>query len=72
MYGVLFFENPDLRRILTDYGFSGHPLRKDFPLSGYVEMSYNEVQKGVKEESIELSQEYRDFDTYSLWEKKSH
>jgi NADH-quinone oxidoreductase subunit C len=68
-----FFQNhSNLRRILTDYGFEGYPLRKDFPLSGYVEMSYNEVQKGVKEESIELSQEYRDFDTYSLWEKKSY
>jgi NADH:ubiquinone oxidoreductase subunit C len=69
MFGVFFQNHSNLRRILTDYGFEGYPLRKDFPLSGYVEMSYNEIQKGVKEESIELSQEYRDFDTYSLWEK---
>jgi NADH/F420H2 dehydrogenase subunit C len=69
MFGVFFQNHSNLRRILTDYGFEGYPLRKDFPLSGYVEMSYNEIQKGVKEESIELSQEYRDFDTYSIWEK---
>jgi NADH:ubiquinone oxidoreductase subunit C len=69
MFGVFFQNHSNLRRILTDYGFEGYPLRKDFPLSGYVEMSYNEIQKGVKEESIELSQEYRDFDTYSLWGK---
>jgi NADH/F420H2 dehydrogenase subunit C len=72
MFGIFFQNHSNLRRILTDYGFEGYPLRKDFPLSGYVEMNYNEVQKGVKEESIELSQEYRDFDTYSLWEKKSY
>jgi len=71
MFGVFFQNHSNLKRILTDYGFEGYPLRKDFPLSGYVEMSYNDIQKGVKEESIELSQEYRDFDTYSLWEKKS-
>ena len=68
MFGIFFQNHSNLKRILTDYGFEGYPLRKDFPLSGYVEMCYNEVQKGVKEESIELSQEYRDFDTYSIWE----
>ena len=56
-------------RILTNYGFEGYPLRKDVPLNGFVEMNYNEIQKGVKEESIELSQEYRDFDTFSILEK---
>lgn len=71
MFGVFFQNHSNLRRILTDYGFEGYPLRKDFPLSGYVEMGYNEIQKGVKEESIELSQEYRDFDTFSLWEKQN-
>jgi NADH/F420H2 dehydrogenase subunit C len=69
MFGVFFQNHSNLRRILTDYGFEGYPLRKDFPLSGYLEMSYNEIQKGVKEESIELSQEYRDFDAYSIWGK---
>jgi NADH-quinone oxidoreductase subunit C len=69
MFGVFFQNHSNLRRILTDYGFEGYPLRKDFPLSGYVEIIYNEIQKGVKEESIELNQEYRDFDTYSLWGK---
>jgi NADH:ubiquinone oxidoreductase subunit C len=69
MFGIFFQNHSNLRRILTDYGFEGYPLRKDFPLGGYVEMSYNEIQKGVKEESIELSQEYRDFDTYSIWGK---
>ena len=69
MFGIFFRNHSNIRRILTDYGFEGYPLRKDFPLSGYVEMNYNEVIKGVKEESIELSQEYRDFDTFSIWEK---
>jgi len=69
MFGIFFRNHSNIRRILTDYGFEGYPLRKDFPLSGYVEMNYNEIQKGVKEESIELSQEYRDFDTFSIWEK---
>jgi NADH/F420H2 dehydrogenase subunit C len=69
MFGVFFQKHSNLKRILTDYGFEGYPLRKDFPLSGYVEMCYNEIQKGIKEESIELSQEYRDFDTFSIWEK---
>ena len=69
MLGIFFRNHSNIRRILTDYGFEGYPLRKDFPLSGFVEMNYNEIQKGVKEESIELSQEYRDFDTFSIWEK---
>ena len=60
-YGVFFSNHPDLRRILTDYGFEGHPFRKDFPLSGYVEVRYDEIQKRVVCEPIELSQEYRDF-----------
>lgn len=69
MFGIFFQNHSNLRRILTDYGFEGYPLRKDFPLSGYIEISYNEIQKTIKEESIELSQEFRDFDAYSIWEK---
>jgi NADH-quinone oxidoreductase subunit C len=68
LYGVLFEGNPDLRRILTDYGFRGHPFRKDFPLTGYVEMRYSEEQKRVVYEPVRLAQDFRDFDFMSPWE----
>ncbi|MEG3165964.1 NADH-quinone oxidoreductase subunit C [Sphingomonas sp. PB2P19] len=68
MYGVLFSGNTDLRRILTDYGFSGHPQRKDFPLSGYVEMRYSEEAKRVVYEPVQLAQDFRTFDFQSPWE----
>ena len=68
LYGVLFEGNPDLRRILTDYGFRGHPLRKDFPLTGYVEMRYSEEQKRVAYEPVRLAQDLRTFDFTSPWE----
>lgn len=68
MYGVLFADHPDLRRLLTDYGFHGHPLRKDFPLSGHVEVRYDEEQKRVVYEPVKLVQEFRDFDFLSPWE----
>lgn len=68
LYGVVFDGHPDMRRILTDYGFHGHPLRKDFPLSGYVEVRYDEEQKRVIYEPVDLKQEYRDFDFESPWE----
>jgi len=68
MYGVLFDGNPDLRRILTDYGFSGHPFRKDFPLTGYVELRYSEEQKRVVYEPVKLAQDFRSFDFLSPWE----
>ena len=68
MYGVLFEGNPDLRRILADYGFRGHPFRKDFPLTGYVEMRYSEEQKRVVYEPVRLAQDFRAFDFLSPWE----
>ena len=68
MYGVLFSGHPDLRRILTDYGFDGHPQRRDFPLTGYVEMRYDEEQKRVVYEPVKLAQAYRSFDYLSPWE----
>jgi NADH-quinone oxidoreductase subunit C len=68
MYGVLFEGNPDLRRILTDYGFQGHPLRKDFPYTGYVELRYSEEEKRVVYEPVKLAQDVRMFDFMSPWE----
>jgi len=68
LYGVLFSGHPDLRRILTDYGFQGHPLRKDFPLTGFVELRYDEDQKRVVYEPVKLTQEFRRFDFMSPWE----
>ena len=68
MYGVSFKDHPDLRRILTDYGFEGHPLRKDFPLTGHTEVRYSEDQKKVISESVKLEQNYRNFDYNSPWE----
>ena len=68
MYGIMFSGHPDLRRILTDYGFEGHPMRKDFPLTGYVEVRYDDEQKRVVYEPVRLNQEFRSFDFESPWE----
>ncbi len=72
MYGILFSGHPDLRRILTDYGFRGHPLRKDFPVTGFTEVRYDEARKRVIHEPVELVQEYRQFDFMSPWEGAEH
>lgn len=68
MFGIRFADHPDLRRILTDYGFSGHPLRKDFPVTGFVQVRYDDEQKRVVNEPVQLTQEFRSFDFLSPWE----
>ena len=72
LFGVFFSDHPDLRRILTDYGFEGHPMRKDFPLTGYVEVRYDEDQKRVVYEPVKLVQDFRTFDFVSPWEGMPH
>jgi NADH-quinone oxidoreductase subunit C len=72
LYGIYFSDHPDLRRLLTDYGFEGHPMRKDFPLTGYVQVRYDEDQKRVVYEPVRLTQEFRSFDFLSPWEGMSH
>lgn len=72
MYGIFFAGHPDLRRLLTDYGFKGHPLRKDFPLTGFVECRYSEEEKRVVYEPVELKQEFRGFDFMSPWESAKY
>ncbi len=72
LYGIYFSDHPDLRRILTDYGFEGHPMRKDFPLTGFVEMRYDEAQKRVVYEPVQLTQEFRRFDFMSPWESAEY
>jgi NADH-quinone oxidoreductase subunit C len=68
LYGVLFTGHPDMRRLLTDYGFEGHPLRKDFPLTGFVEVRWDDEQKRVVYDKVRLAQEFRNFDFLSPWE----
>jgi NADH-quinone oxidoreductase subunit C len=72
LFGVYFSEHPDLRRMLNDYGFEGHPLRKDFPLTGYVEIRYDDEQKRVVYEPVKLAQDFRTFDFQSPWEGAQH
>jgi NADH-quinone oxidoreductase subunit C len=72
LFGIYFSDHPDLRRLLTDYGFEGHPMRKDFPLTGYVEVRYDEDQKRVVYEPVKLKQEFRSFDFLSPWEGMGH
>lgn len=72
MFGILFSDHPDLRRLLTDYGFKGHPLRKDFPLTGYVEVRYDDEKKRVVYEPVKMTQEFRQFDFESPWEGTSY
>ncbi len=72
MYGIVFSGHPDLRRLLTDYGFQGYPLRKDFPLTGYVEVRYDDAQKRVVYEPVKLTQEFRNFDFESPWERAEY